>query len=136
MNYYLDTDICIFALRGKFPAIQEWIKSFSPDKIKIHSIVKAELLLGALKSPNSKRVQEIIERFLEPFEVIPFSNQCALVYSNIRYHLEKAGQIIGPNDLLIASSVLANQGTLVTHNIKEYSRIRNLKIQDWTKETK
>ncbi len=132
MNYYLDTDICIFALQGKFPIIRSWMETLSPDKIKIPSIVKAELLLGALKSHNSKNIYDAVERFLEPFEIIPFSNQCALIYSKIRYHLEKLGQPIGPNDLLIASSVLANNGTLITHNVKEFNRILNLKIQDWT----
>ncbi len=135
MNYYLDTDICIFALQGRFPAVQQWIESFSPDKIKILSIVKAELLLGVLKSHNPKHVQEIVERFLGPFEVISFCDQSSLIYPKIRHSLEKAGQSIGPNDLLIAATVLANHGTLVTHNVKEYNRVANLRIQDWTKES-
>ncbi|MBI2119964.1 MAG: type II toxin-antitoxin system VapC family toxin [Elusimicrobia bacterium] len=133
MNYYLDTDICIFSFQGRFPAIRQWMESFSPDKIKIPAIVKAELLLGALKSDNSKHVQEVVEHFLEPFEVIPFCDQAASIYASIRYNLEKLGKPIGPNDLIIASSVLANHGTLVTHNLKEFYRIANLKIEDWTK---
>lgn len=133
MNFYLDTDICIFALKGSFPAIKNWIQSFSPERIKIPSIVKAELLLGARKSSDPKRVLTVVESFLAPFEIVPFCDECTVSYSKIRWHLEKEGHSIGPNDLLIASTVLAHHGTLVTHNTKEYSRITSLKIQDWSK---
>ena len=131
MNYYLDTDICIFALREKFPSIKLWMQKCSPEHIKISSIVKAELLLGALKSDDPKKVLSIVEKFLDPFEIISFDENSAGVYAQIRYDLEKKGQLIGPNDLLIASTVLAHQGTLITHNMDEFKRIGHLKIQDW-----
>jgi tRNA(fMet)-specific endonuclease VapC len=133
VNYYLDTDICIFFLKNSFPALTEALKSLSPDHIKISAIVKAELFLGAEKTSEPKRVRAILENFLEPFEMVSFSNECVMIYSSIRHELEKKGQKIGPNDFLIAATVLANHGTLVTHNVDEYSRIPQLKIQDWTK---
>ena len=133
MNYYLDTDICIFVLKGKFPSIKSWMQSFSPERIKIPSIVKAELLLGARKSEHPKQVTAIVEAFLAPFEVIPFCDKCTVLYSEIRWDLERRGQTIGPNDLLIAATVVANEGVLITHNTQEYSRIPRLKIQDWVK---
>lgn len=132
MNYYLDTDICIFTLKGQFPSIKKWLQSSVPGRIKIPSIVQSELLLGALKSTAPKQTIHLIERFLEPYEIIPFDSQAAIAYAKIRHELEKDGKTIGPNDLIIAATVAANQGTLVTHNIKEFNRVQGLLIEDWT----
>jgi len=132
MNYYLDTDICIFALKGEFPSIKKWLQSSVPGHIKIPSIVQAELLLGALKSKDPKQTIHLIERFLEPYEIISFDSLAAIAYARIRCELEKNGKSIGPNDLIIAATVAANQGALVTHNIKEFSRIPGLITEDWT----
>ena len=135
MIYFLDTDVCIFALKGRFPAIKKWIQSLTPDRIKIPSIVKAELLLGAEKSVFLKQARAVVEAFLNPFEIVAFDDPCVSFYSKIRSEMEKKGISIGPNDLLIASTVLAHHGTLVTHNVKEFGRIPNLKVQDWTGES-
>lgn len=132
MKYYLDTDICVFALKGRFPAIKKWLQSSAPDHIKIPSIVQSELLLGALKSANPRQTVHFIERFLEPYEIISFDSQAAIAYARIRHELEKNGKNIGPNDLIIAATVAANQGTLVTHNTKEFDRVPGLITEDWT----
>ena len=134
MNYYLDTDICIFALKDEFPTIKKELHGFTPEDIKIPSLVQAELLLGALKSANPRQEITIVERFLSPYEIIPFGKQEAVVYAKIRCDLEKKGTSIGPNDLIVAATVLAHQGVLVTHNTKEFDRIAGLLTQDWTKQ--
>ena len=135
MNYFLDTDICIFALKGQYPAIKKWIQLFHPEQIKIPAIVQSELLLGAMKSDNSKQMIHLVEKFLEPYEIVAFDEQAAISYARIRFELEKSGRSIGPNDLIIAATINAHQGTLVTHNIKEFKRISGLFIQEWTRET-
>ena len=132
MNYYLDTDICVFALKGQFPAIKKWLQGFVPDHIKIPSVVKSELLLGALKSTRPKETFHLVERFLGPYEIISFDGQAAVAYARIRHELETMGKSIGPNDLIIAATVVANQGTLVTHNSKEFNRVPGLLTEDWT----
>ena len=132
MNYFLDSDICIFALRGQFNSLKNTLERHIPSEVKIPAIVKAELLLGAQKSSHVKKVLPILEQFLEPFEIVPFDNQCTEHYSKIRLDLETRGIPIGPNDLLIAATVTAHHGTLVTHNTKEYGRIPHLKLIDWT----
>ena len=134
MIAYLDTDICVFALKNRFPSIQERLQSSPPDRIKIPAIVKAELLLGAQQSRNPAGASHVVEEFLRPFEVIPFCDRCAMSYARIRSDVERRGVSIGPNDLLIAATTLTNQGTLVTHNTKEYGRIPGLPLQDWTQE--
>ncbi|MCW7470527.1 type II toxin-antitoxin system tRNA(fMet)-specific endonuclease VapC [Leptospira kanakyensis] len=135
MNYFLDTNICLYFLKGKNDKIENNIKKLNPNRIKIPSIVKAELLLGALKSQNPKKNQSTILNFLDPFEIIGFNDIESEIYSEIRSDLESKGLPIGPNDLIIASIVLSNNGILVTNNEKEFSRILSLKLENWTKKT-
>ncbi len=132
MIYVLDTDICIFALKGQFPSIRKHMAAHPPHGIKVPSVVKAELLLGVHKSANPRQAHTIVEFFLAPLEIIPFDDSCAVVYAKIRHDLEKKGRLIGPNDLIIAATTLAHQGSLITHNTKEFSRVSGLKLQDWT----
>ena len=132
MTYYLDIDICIFVLRHNAPSLKKRLQMLSPDRLKIPAIVKAELLLGARKSGHPKQIGQTVEAFVAPFEIVSFSDACASTCANLRYDLEKRGQVIGPNDLLIAATVLANKGTLITHNTKEYGRIDSLQLEDWT----
>jgi len=129
--FFLDSDTCIFALKGQFPSIKKSLEKRAPDDIKISAIVKAELILGAHKSSRSREILPIVERFLEPFEIVPFDDPCVEYYCKIRFDLEKKGTPIGPNDLLIAATVTAHHGTLVTHNTQEFSRIPHLKLDDW-----
>lgn len=131
MNYYLDTNICIYFLKGLYPNITEKLESLHPNHIKIPSIVKAELLYGAKKSNQSTSNLEKVNLFLEPFEIVDFDSDSSIFYSDIRYNLEKIGNIIGPNDLLIASTVISKNGTLVTNNVKEFKRVKDLKIENW-----
>ena len=133
MKYYLDTNICIYYLKGIYPKIVEELLSKHPDDIKIPSIVKAELLYGAEKSKEKKQNLEKIKRFLLPFQLKEFGDPESELYGIIRSRLEEAGKTIGPNDLILASTVLANEGTLITNNEKEFRRIKDLKIANWTK---
>lgn len=131
MSYFLDTNTCIYALNGKFPAVGQRMARTSPDQIKVPSMVKAELLLGAEKSDRKQRTLEVLAAFMSPLEVVPFCTLAAEQYARIRANLESTGQSIGPNDLIIAATVLAQGGTLVTHNIREFSRVEGLRVEDW-----
>ncbi len=134
MTFFLDTDICIFALRGDHAPLQAAFRALKPERIKVPSIVAAELFLGACKCPNSLTAEKAVDAFLEPFEVVPFDRGAAEVYAQLRSELESKGTVIGPNDLLIAATTLAHRGTLVTHNKKEFSRVPGLHLQDWTRQ--
>jgi len=132
MNYFLDTNICVYFLKGLYPSVLENIQNTNPNNIKIPSIVKAELLYGAEKSQNKTKNLTNINRFLEPFEIISFDDDCSIIYSKIRSTLELKGTVIGPNDYIIAATTVAKNGILVTNNTKEFQRIKNLKIKNWT----
>ena len=69
--------------------------------------------------------------FLSQFVSLPFDDSCAEIYGKVRADLAKAGTPISSNDLQIASIALANNLILVTHNVREFSRIEGLKIEDW-----
>jgi tRNA(fMet)-specific endonuclease VapC len=132
VNWYLDTNICIYFLKGLFPSIAPQLAKHHSDQIKIPSMVKAELLYGAEKSMKREENLHNIYSFLRPMEIVPFGDSAAAVYADLRASLELEGNVIGPNDLIIAATALAGNGILVTHNTKEYCRIPDLRIEDWT----
>lgn len=131
MIYFLDTNICIYALKGTYPKIPSRLVQISAARIKIPAIVRAELLLGVRSSKNPSHAADVLEKFLYPFEIVPFDRDASEAYADVRYALEKKGSPIGPNDLLIAATVLSRHGCLITHNCREFSRVSALKIEDW-----
>ena len=131
MSYFLDTNTCIYFLKGTYKNILNKVLSFSPADIKISAIVQAELLYGVEKSIKKDENMKKLASFLLPFDIIPFDDNCSAYYAKIRVELEKIGTPIGPNDLMIGSTVLAQNGILVTNNVKEFSRISKLNIENW-----
>lgn len=129
--YLLDTNICIYFLNRRSENIIKKLNNIEPEKIALCSIVKAELMYGALKSNNLQKTIKTLNGFFAQFNSYPFDDQAAEIYSQIRSELEKKGQIIGPNDLIIASIAIANQCILITHNCREFDRIKNLNMIDW-----
>ena len=132
MKYFLDTNICIYYLNDKFHQICDKLGEISRHDIKIASVVAAELYYGAAKS--SKRDFNIARysRFVSVYDIVPFDHAASQIYGDIRASLESKGQPIGWNDLMIAATVLAHNGVLVTHNTNEFSRIAGLNLEDWT----
>jgi tRNA(fMet)-specific endonuclease VapC len=132
--YFLDTNTCIYFLKGAFRSILKEFQKRKPEEIKIPSIVKAELLLGVEKSERKEENLRIYQQFLQPFEIVPFDDQAAVIYAAIRGFLEKQGKVIGPNDLIVAATVLSRKGILISHNVKEFKQISGLQLQDWVRE--
>jgi tRNA(fMet)-specific endonuclease VapC len=130
--YCLDTDTCIDALKGRSPALSERFRTVTPARIKIPSLVLAELLFGAARSARPEENREWVERFVAPFEILPFGIEAAREYGHIREFLEKAGRGIGPNDTIVASIVQSVRGVLVTRNIREFRRVPGLQVESWT----
>lgn len=128
---FLDSDVCIHFLNGKDSDLIKKFQANSPTDIKIASIVQAELLFGVA---NSKKIRENglkLAKFLDPYEILPFDSTAAAIYAQIRFELTKKGTLIGPNDLILAATVLANQGALATRNVGEFNRLESLKIEAW-----
>lgn len=132
--YMLDSDVCINCMRGKDREVFNRIIELTPANFKISSIVLAELWYGVEHSNSREANASILEIFLHDFQIAPFDETCAKVYSKIREHLPAKGMLIGPNDMLIAASAIANDATLVSNNIREYSCVPVLKVESWSVE--
>jgi tRNA(fMet)-specific endonuclease VapC len=93
-------------------------------------IVAAELRFGVAKL-GSERLGSQVEDALATLDILPFDVPCDDAYAHIRTHLESRGTIISPNDLFIAAHALALDLTLVTANIREFSRVPDLRLENW-----
>lgn len=131
MRYLLDTNVCIRYLNGKSESISQQLGRLASEEIVLCSVVKAELLYGVQKSGNPTRNLQKFYHFAYPFVSFSFDDKAAEVYGRIRSLLEKAGKPIGPNDLMIAAIAIANDVILVTHNVHEFSQVKNLRFEDW-----
>ena len=100
-------------------------------EIAVCSVVKGELFYGAIRSANIERNLRLQQEFLSQFVSLPFDDQSALIFSNIRAQLATQGTPIGAYDLQIAAIALAHNLILVTHNTREFSRIPQLQLEDW-----
>jgi tRNA(fMet)-specific endonuclease VapC len=132
MRFCLDTDTCIDAMKGRYPGMAVRFGQYNPEDFGIPSIVRAELLLGVLKSSHPERTRNVVESFLSPYELIPFERTASQKYADIRHDLERKGTPIGPNDLIIAATARAGSLILVTRNTDEFSRVPGLMTEDWS----
>jgi tRNA(fMet)-specific endonuclease VapC len=130
MPYLLDANACIGYLRGR-PLLVQRINARLGADAYLCSVVKAELIGGALRSRRPAAERAAVDAFANRFVSLPFNDAAAEEFARIRFHLESLGMVIGPYDLQIASIALANQQTVVTHNIAEFGRVPGLTIEDW-----
>jgi tRNA(fMet)-specific endonuclease VapC len=127
----LDTNGCIRYLNGRAPGLKSRVDAAQPEDLLVCSVVKAELFFGAARSNDPPKTLGIQNRFLSRFTSLPFDDHAAEEYARVRAELWAAGRPIGPNDLLIAAIAPANDVTLVSHNMAEFSRIARLRVEDW-----
>lgn len=129
--YLLDTNTCIGYLKGRAVGVRRQLETVPRADVFVCSIVLGELFYGAMKSSNPQGTLAQQLEFLNRFVSLPFDDTSALIYGRIRAQLALAGTPIGPYDQQIAAITLANNLTLVTHNIREFSRVEGLRIEDW-----
>jgi len=125
--YLLDTDICIFMIRGKHPQLIEKIEALPAEKVFLSAVTHAELEFGVANSRDPERNRTALELFVSAFEILPFETIHARIYGEIRAYLSRRGTPIGPYDLQIAAQALTHDYCLITNNIAEFSRIPGLK---------
>ncbi len=131
MIYLLDTNTCIYFLNKTSEKIISHFRRLSPSQIRLPSITVAELFYGAEKSKAKKKNWALLEDFVSAFEIVPVDEKSCRIYAKIRASLEKSGAPVGPMDLLIASISLAGNFIFVTSNVKEFRRIKGLKLENW-----
>jgi len=133
MKFLLDTNICIYIIKKKPIAVIKNLLRYNPGDVAISTITVAELNYGIAKSSRPIENAIALEQFMQPLSIIDYSSGDALVYGKIRVTLEKKGTPIGAMDLLIASQAVNRNLILVTNNEKEFKRIKELRIENWTK---
>ncbi|PWQ93339.1 type II toxin-antitoxin system tRNA(fMet)-specific endonuclease VapC [Leucothrix pacifica] len=129
--YLLDTNTCIQFLNGTSPAVKDQFQQHAARDLVLCSVVKAELLFGARKSQRTESNLLTLDRFFKAFKSLTFDDRSAEEYGQIKALLAVQGNLIGPNDLMIAAIARAHDATLVTNNTGEFSRVTGLRLEDW-----
>ena len=129
--YLLDTNTCIFIKNRKPPHVLQRLQEVIKKKVYVSSITVAELQYGVYNSQNIEKNRISLTEFIAPFSLLNFDDNDAEEFGKIRSYLKQNGILIGPYDMLIAAQAIAKDLVLVTNNTGEFSRIKNLKIEDW-----
>lgn len=136
MDYLLDTNACIALINGNPPAVRVRLQkaSASGANVFVSSVALFELWYGVAKSTREEFNRKRLETFLAgPIFILPFADLDARMAGSVRAALESTGRPIGAYDLLMAGQALRHKLTLVTANVREFSRVKELLWQDWAK---
>ena len=131
MSYLLDTDICVVLLRKQPATLLDRLRSLAPGDVGISSVTASELHYGIQKSLHRERNVEALAHILAPLEIHPFGAAEAETHGRLRAELERTGRSIGVFDTMIAAHALALGVVMVTGNIREFSRVPGLRIENW-----
>ncbi len=131
MNFLLDANVCVDYLNGTFPSVVSRLQQCSPSDLGTSSVVAAELRYGAERSQRKKANHARLDVFLDELAVVDFGVEAARIYGQVGARLEARGQVIGPNDMMIASHALALGLVLVTDNVREFRGVRSLRVENW-----
>lgn len=131
LTYLLDTNICIYIAKRKSLTLMKKFETLAVGEIGMSVITYGELLYGANKSQYFRQSHDKLIEMTTLIPILPLNNDVSEHYGNIRATLEKNGNLIGNNDLWIASHARMLDVILVTNNLKEFSRVENLKCENW-----
>ena len=131
MRYMLDTNICIYAIKHKPEEEKQKLQTVDPEDVCVSAVTYAELMHGVEKSAAVEKNRLALSMLLANIEILDFDVDAADCYGKIRADLEKKGTPIGPLDMMIAGHAQSLGYTVVTNNEKEFSRVSNLKIENW-----
>ena len=126
----LDTNICIYIINAKPPAVLARFQQFRLGDIGLSSVVAAELAFGVAKSGSTRNCQAL-EMFLAPLTILPFDAAAVWTYGDLRADLERRGTPIGSLDTLIAAHALSQHALLVTNNTREFAKVPGLQTDNW-----
>lgn len=131
MRWLLDTDTCVWLLRGREPVVSR-IRAESPDDLAAASMTVAELRFGARRSSQAERQHRMVDLLVSTLaDVLAFDTEAAAVHAELRDALR--AQPISERDLVIASVAVSNRLVLVTGNRREFERVPGLALEDWAR---
>jgi tRNA(fMet)-specific endonuclease VapC len=131
IKFLLDTNICIYLIKQRPPQVLDRFAALSFGDVGVSSITVTELQYGVRKSQYPERNRQALEQFLIPLIIADFDHDAAVAYGIIRAALERRSTPIGALDALIAAHARSLDVTLVTHNVREFARVPDLKIVNW-----
>jgi len=130
--YLLDTNIMIYAQKKRNLTLLKHLKSKNIKDLYLSIFTVAEMIFGCKKSADPAKNYTALLEFLLPFNILAFEQADCGVYGETRAHLERQGKPIGTIDTFIGSQAVSRDFTLITNNVKEFERIPNIKIENWT----
>ena len=131
LRYLLDTNICIYIAKQKPLSVLQRFESLAVGAVAMSIVTYGELLYGAEKSQHRKKSMETLDELATLIPPLPLSIEVGKHYAHIRSDLEQQGRPIGNNDLWISAHALALNTILVTNNLKEFSRVKDLNVENW-----
>lgn len=131
----LDTDTCIFLMRGAFQRLEAKVQSVPLAQQVMSAVTFAELSYGVQASATAKRKQNqaILDSLALHLAVLDWPQDAAKHYAEIRADLKKRGAQLGAADLMIAAHARAMGAIIVTNNVKDFGRVKGLEVENWTK---
>jgi tRNA(fMet)-specific endonuclease VapC len=133
IRYLLDTNIVSDLVRSPHGRIRGRIFEVGEDQVCISIIVAAEIRFGVARR-GSTRLAEQLETILTGLQIVPFEAPADSVYADVRTSLQRSGQLISANDMLIAAHAIALDCTIVTANEREFARVPGLDVENWLQE--
>lgn len=131
MSFLIDTNICIYFLKGMFELVEKF-DEIGIDNLYISEITVAELKFGAAKSVHPIKNKIVIEELISKFNQIPIYKSLD-IFAEEKARLQKKGNIVDDFDLLIGATAVANNMILVTNNEKHFKRLKGIQLENWTK---
>jgi tRNA(fMet)-specific endonuclease VapC len=132
VKYLLDSNVWIAILNNSSPSVVKQFHAHKGADLYFCDVVKAELIFGAFKSQKQESNFAKLKAMFSSFSTLAFDEHVAWEFGDIRHKLTTQGQVIGPYDMQIAAIARAHQMTLVTANTREFMRVENLTIEDWS----
>jgi tRNA(fMet)-specific endonuclease VapC len=131
--YLLDTDTCIFLMRSEHPTLAAHAQSIPIQQQVMSAVTFAELTSGVQASASAKRKQNqaVLDSLALNLGVLDWPQEAAQHYAEIRFDLKKRGAQLGATDFMIAAHALTLGATVITTNIKDFGRVKGLKVESW-----
>ncbi len=132
IRYLLDTNTASYIIKGNRPAVDRRLVKVPMAQLAISTVTEGELRFGAALLPQATRLHSMVDDLFLRVAILPWDSSAAQEYGQLRANLQREGQPMGNLDVMIAAHALALEVILVT-NDKAFSRIKRLKVEDWTK---
>ena len=131
IKYLLDTNISIYIAKHNPSKVKQRFLELAASDLAMSIVTYGELCFGAEQSQTPAQTRQIIGRLAEVIQIEALTPKVGIHYGEIRAQLQKAGTMIGNNDLWIAAHARANDWTLVSNNLREFERVKGLSLENW-----